>query len=352
MLTVRQIFDDLLGTLGVDNPDTSSDSLRASVLGYITAGLQLMQLAGEDFYCREELDVALSTGTGHYDLPAAVQTVLKPARLSGGKPLLGLTSRTQLDQFGPLFLGSTSAVADGTPIAYFIEALKAGALTPAVATGNIVVAGAGASPANGTYTKSGTLNDGKNFYVKNNTPLFTIENNGSGQWGIWYNPSASGSKNGYYFGSNGDVPSAATGWSSASGSDPAPTVTAETSTQTGETDSAMIRLHVIPKPAASDTLTLNVINEPPTYTADDLCGTSPTPPVPHKYHESILLPICRMNVTVNPSFARHKDKLPQIQAEYLRALVTLGLADPRKPKPDESNSNRLKALAAPQGGGQ
>lgn len=250
MLTVRQIFDDLLGTLGVENPDTSPATLRASVLGYITAGLQLMQLAGEDFYCREPVSVSLTTGESPYTLDKSVQKVLFPARLSTGATLKALTSRTQLDDFGPLFLGQVSrTVPNGTPAACFVEALR--------------------------ETASDKL-----------------------------------------------------------------------------ADSSAILLHVVPKPSGAMTLTVDAIKEPPAYTAADLCGTSPVPPVPHKYHESILLPICRMNATVNPHFARHKDKLPQIQADYLRALALLGLADPRKPKPDDSNANALRATAQPQGGQQ
>ena len=250
MLTVRQIFDDLLGTLGVDNPDTSSATLRTSALGYITAGLQLMQTAGEDFCCREPLSVSMTSGTSPYTLDKTVQKVLFPARLSTGATLKVLTSRTQLDDFGPLFLGQVSrTVPNGTPIACFVESLR--------------------------ETASDKLSD-----------------------------------------------------------------------------SVAILLHVVPKPSGSMTLTVDAIKEPPTYTASDLCGTSPVPPVPHKYHESILLPICRMNATTSPHFARHKDKLPQIQTDYLRALTLLGLADPRKPKPDDSNSNRLKALASKPDNGQ
>lgn len=350
MMTVRQIFDDLLGTLGVDNPDTSSATLRASALGYITAGLQLMQTAGEDYYCREELPVSLASGTGYYDLPSTVQTVLKPARLSGGKNLLGLTSRTQLDQFGPLFLGSTDAVEDGTPIAFFVEALKADALAPAAATGNVVVSGSGTTGANGTYTLAGATG-GKPLYVKGTDPLYTIQWE-SALWNLFYNAIGATVRATLYTSSSAvATPDLAASWAAYAGASPAPTIASEISTETGQTDSAKIRLHVIPKPAAGDTLTLNVIKEPPAYTAADLCNGA-IPPVPHKYHESILLPICRFNATTSTHFRRNKDKLPQIQADYLRALTILGLADPRKPNPDDSNSNRLKSLASPQQGGQ
>jgi len=341
MMTVRQIFDDLLGTLGVDNPDTSSNSLRVAVLGYISAGLQLMQLAGEDFYCREDIDLSLASGTGSYDLDSDVQTVLAPLRLSGGQPLRALTSRSQLQDFGPLFLGQTSrTVAGGTPIAYFVESSKSDALTVAKATGNIVVAGAGSTVVNGTYTLVGII-DGKPFYFKNTASNIYL------RWGTtrWELLGGIGIGANYYSASTSATPDLAASWTAGVAAAPVPTVTAEMSTPTGEDDPAKITLHLLPVPSATGTLKVPVIKEPPTYTADDLCGTSPTPPVPHQYHESILLPLCRMNVTTHPSFARHKDKLTQIEADYLRALTLLGLSDPRKPKPEDSNSNRLQSLA-------
>ena len=190
MLTVRQIFDDLAGLVGIEDADLVPESLRERILGDIRAALQVMQQAGEDYYCREELNVSLFNSTASYELPKTIQTILEPARLSTGQPLRQLTSRPQLIDFGPLFLGQISrAVSLATPLAFFAESL-----------------GDPASP-----------------------------------------------------------------------------------------DSVRILLHIVPTPNSAFTLILNVINEPPTYDLDDLCGVSPSPPVPHKYHESILLPIARYN---------------------------------------------------------
>jgi len=349
MLTVRQIFDDLLGTLGVDNPDTSSASLRTSVLGYIQAGLQLMQLAGEDFYCSEEEAVALLAGTGAYELDSDVQTVLAPVLLANGQPLRQITSRAQWQDFGPLFYGQASrTVPNGTPIAYFVEATKAEALTTAAPTGNIVVSGAGSSSANGTYFPIADLN-GKSRWVNSTTPTCILFYDPSWLTGSW-RITAGGNPN-YESVSTESSPAGLT-FVTNGGTAPAPAVTAELSTPTGEDDPAKITIHVLPVPSATGTLTVPVIKEPPTYTADDLCGTSPTPPVPHKYHETILLPLCRMNVTTNPSFARHKDKLPQIEADFIRALTVLGIADPRRPKQNRNNAAALQATASTAGGQQ
>ena len=267
MMTVRELFNDGLSLLGIQNPDLSPLTARAHVLQDITAALQLMQLAGEDFYCREELILALAVGTGAYILDSSVQTVLDPARLSGGKSLCGLQSRTQLDDFGPLFLGTNETMANGIPLAYYVETLRE---SPGTVQTTTVIGGVA--------------------------------------------------------------------------------TTTTTTTETTGAEATRIILHVTPKPSATDTLTLNVIKEPPLYTSEDLCDTSPTPPVPHRYHESILLPLVRMNVTTCDLFARNAAKYPMIEADYQRALTLLGLADPRSPKPPGSHVNSLRKTASSPGG--
>jgi len=350
MMTVRELFNDGMALLGIQNPDVSPQSARDHVLQDITAALQLMQLAGEDFYCRAEETVSLAIGTGYYDLPSSVQTVLEPARLSGGKSLIGLGSRTQLDDFGPLFLGSNDAVANGSPLAFFVEALKADALTAAVATGNMVVTGAGTTAVNGIYIPNGTYLSRPRWKL---TGAVTGTNLNAIYWmGSYWQISNSSN---YLYQSASDVasPELASGWAAAfPGVTPVPAINAEETAPAVQTDSVKLRLHVIPKPSATDTLTLNVVNEPPVYAAADLCGTSPVPPVPHKYHESILLPLVRKNVTLCDLFVRHSAKLPLIEADYQRALTLLGLADPRKPKPPGSSVDQLRPSAPAQGGQQ
>jgi hypothetical protein len=239
-LTIRDLYNDGMALLGIYNPDYAPQTARDHVLNDITAALQIMQLAGEDFYAREELELGLLPGIDAYDLPERVQQILEPARLAGGRSLMGLRTRSELDNFGSVFLGSYDQIPNGSPLAYFVETLRddAGA------------------------------------------------------------------------------------------------------------DATQIKLHVTPAPAESDQIMLNVINDPPLYTAADLCGNSPTPPVPHKYHESILQPIVRMNVTTCDLYARNRAGFPMIEQGYLKALTLLGLADPRPGNPD-TVSNELKAQAQP-----
>lgn len=94
-------------------------------------------------------------------------------------------------------------------------------------------------------------------------------------------------------------------------------------------DNVRVVLHVTPIPNGSQgTLYVDVIKEPPTYTADDLCNDT-VPPVPHKYHESILRPLVRWNATTSRLF-RQNNLVARLEADYNRALNLLGLADPRK----------------------
>jgi hypothetical protein len=239
-LTIRDLYNDGMALLGIYNPDYAPQTARNHVLNDITSALQIMQLAGEDFYSREELPIGLQAGVSVYSLPERVQQVLEPARLAGGRSLMGLRTRSELDNFGPVFLGSYGSTPSGEPLAYFIETLR---------------------------------------------------------------------------------------------DDSGP-------------DATQIKMHVTPPPATPVELMLNVINDPPVYTADDLCGESPTPPVPHKYHESVLQPIVRMNVTTCDLYARNRSGFPMIEQSYLKALTLLGLSDPRPNNPDTVNKE-LKAQAQP-----
>jgi hypothetical protein len=232
MLTIRQLFDDYLGVLGIDNPDKSPTSARNAALYDIRAALQLMQSAGPDYYLREQLSVSFATGTSSAALDG-VTRVLDGARLASGVLLKRVDTRAAWQDFAHLFLGQTSRyIEPGAPVAFFVESL-------------------------------GDDSQG------NRTSLL---------------------------------------------------------------------LHIKPTPATATSVLLDIIPDAPTYTTADLCSSpSPTPPVTNAYHESILRPLVRMGATSNHLFARHADRLPQIQADYERAISLLGVADPRArtaPPPD------------------
>jgi hypothetical protein len=201
--------------------------MRDRALADINGALQLMQLAGEDFYSREETTITIPAGSISVALDAAIQRVLDPVTLSTGASLIALATRAQFQDFGALYMGTTAPLDPGPPIAYFIEGTRA----------------------------------------------------------------------------------------------------------TGA-DSVALRLYVAPTPEEPATLILPVIKEPPAYTVADVSNASVIPPVPHKYHETILRPLVRYSMATS-SFYSESDagRLPDLRADYQRALSLLGMAAPAMPAP-------------------
>ena len=104
--------------------------LLDSAIRCVNAALQVMQAAGEDYFTRSTLTVALSPGVAEYALPDSVQCMSGPCRFQGDRHVLRrLMSRGELDGYGPLFLGKLgNALAPSRPQAYWIEQLhQAGA---------------------------------------------------------------------------------------------------------------------------------------------------------------------------------------------------------------------------------
>jgi hypothetical protein len=256
-------------------------------------------------------------------------------RLANGQPLKEIRSRGEWLDFGPVYLGQTSrTLANGTPLAYHVETAAAPALTAAEATGNIVVAGAGTTKYNGKYIHVGTYEDHP-FYTHVENPGIVLTNYvtiGQRRWVI--RTIGTSVTNGYDATLLAATPDLALTWRAATGGDgtsPVPSVTAEMTTPSGQSDSAGISLQIAPPPDAVANLSIDVIPVAPTYTLADLCeDPAIVPPVPHNYHESILRPLVRMGATAHEYFQRHRESLPQIERDYSRALQMLGMADPRK----------------------
>jgi hypothetical protein len=239
MLTLPALYADALAVVGLYDPAKAPAFMRDRALADINGALQLMQLAGEDFYSREDIPVAIPEGIISVALPEAVQRVLEPIRTSTGRSLIRLETRSQLQDFGALYYGTTSALEPGPPVAYFVEGTRS----------------AGA-------------------------------------------------------------------------------------------DNVTLRLYLVPTPEATLTLTVPVTQSPPAYETADLTNPAITPPVPHKYHETILRPLVRYSMATS-SFYSESDagRLPDLRADYQRALSLLGMAAPAMPAPPAA------ALAGSTGGG-
>jgi hypothetical protein len=119
-------------------------------------------------------------------------------------------------------------------------------------------------------------------------------------------------------------------------------------------DNVATTISLVPKPstavAAAANLIVPVIKEPTPVTAGQLTAGTSSLPVPHKYVESIFLPLARWNATTSYLFY-DKERLSRYEDEYVRALKLLGKADPRVPKPTDSKPDALEK-PAPTGGGQ
>jgi hypothetical protein len=126
-LTVIQARNDLLSKLGIlDAADADAITLQDVVVAINGAG-QILQTAGQEYFTKERITVGVYAGTSIYQIPGSVQSVLGPVLLDDEKPLRGLESQGQYDQFGRIFLGETAyGPTDGVPKAYWVDYTKLG----------------------------------------------------------------------------------------------------------------------------------------------------------------------------------------------------------------------------------
>lgn len=106
-------------------------------------------------------------------------------------------------------------------------------------------------------------------------------------------------------------------------------------------DPAKCVFHVTPAVSGSSvSFLLEVIKEAPRFSAIDLANC-PVIPIPHRYVESLLLPIVRYHASSFYLF-RQPEQKETIDREYQRASISLGLADPLPGKSGD-NSDRKEA---------
>jgi hypothetical protein len=108
--------------------------------------------------------------------------------------------------------------------------------------------------------------------------------------------------------------------------------------QTGS-DPAKCVFHVTPSvDGSSISFLLEVVKEAPRFTAGDFVAC-PVVPIPHRYVESLLLPIARYQASSFYLF-RKADQKETIDREYQQARVSLGLADPLPGKAGDNLERR------------
>ena len=106
----------------------------------------------------------------------------------------------------------------------------------------------------------------------------------------------------------------------------------ETMAQTGE-DPAKTVFRITPAVSGTSVaFLLDVVKEAPRYTTSDLV-TCPAVPIPHRYAETLLVPIIRYNASSYYLFEALDPKQKEtIDREYQQARQTLGLSDPNPVK--------------------
>lgn len=104
-------------------------------------------------------------------------------------------------------------------------------------------------------------------------------------------------------------------------------------------------LHVTP-PVVGESINflLDAVMEAPHFTVADL-SENPVIPIPHRYVESLLMPIARYHASSFLLFSS-KDNKETIDREYLEAKAMLGMADPLPGKAGDNKEPRKEA--APQ----
>ena len=104
-------------------------------------------------------------------------------------------------------------------------------------------------------------------------------------------------------------------------------------TRTGNAEGTAIALEIRPDPdlgvgVAVGSLSVDVAIEPSRFTFDDY-SVSKEIPLPHRYVESLFLPIVRFRGMVSHYYVGSQEASASIQANYQAALVQFGIVDPQ-----------------------
>jgi hypothetical protein len=93
-------------------------------------------------------------------------------------------------------------------------------------------------------------------------------------------------------------------------------------------DACRVILHITPAPTTPTDVLADVVYECPRYILKDYC-TCPPIPIPHRYAESVLLPIARKLAMSSEYYKPTPERTASINEEFALALKTLGVVDPQ-----------------------
>src|SRR5260370_35421861 len=135
-MTIGDIANDITQVFGIPKFSIAPDFIQARVMIDINSAIEQLQNSGEDYYSREDLDIALVADDDDYTLGNDVQSVLDPVRLDDGTLLRKLTSRGQILQWGQFFNDQLdNSQVSGLPSAFYIESVR----NPAFPQGVMVI---------------------------------------------------------------------------------------------------------------------------------------------------------------------------------------------------------------------
>lgn len=97
----------------------------------------------------------------------------------------------------------------------------------------------------------------------------------------------------------------------------------------GDSDDEVVEVFLMlaPTPRSTQNLEVDIAKECPIFTTANFCDGSKLP-IPHRYHESILLPLAQYHMTQSHLF-RRPEALQGLQQAYVAAMATLGVSDPQ-----------------------
>ena len=103
-------------------------------------------------------------------------------------------------------------------------------------------------------------------------------------------------------------------------------------------DPAKCTMIISPAPSSNISVLVDVVNEAPRYFITDFVAC-PLCPIPHKYIESLLMPVCRYLASHSHLFIQ-RERQEIIQNDYMQARRLLDVADPLPGQSGENISYR------------
>ncbi|MFZ4695822.1 MAG: hypothetical protein ACOYMV_11910 [Verrucomicrobiia bacterium] len=126
MPTVKSALDDVLFLWGIEDSAVAPAAVQTQAVVCLNKALQVLWAGARavDYFARETLTVSFFAGTSAITLGTTIQSILGPVRLADGTPLRRISTRSQFDDFGSLFLGDESVPTAEEPFAFFEETLR------------------------------------------------------------------------------------------------------------------------------------------------------------------------------------------------------------------------------------